>query len=148
VLYKLPDCACLLQRQGGTVKKLTKDHAASDGEEKARIESITTEDGDTGGVYVVDGVSRVNGVLAVARAFGNPDIADFVKPHPDVFYENNIQKGDNIFLYSDGMDLDLLRASIESLPKDNLLDFRHTDLLEQTSQKTQDNVTCMQIRIT
>ncbi|GBG32141.1 Protein phosphatase 1F [Hondaea fermentalgiana] len=99
------DSRALVVRKSGTVKELSREHSPQDEEERMRIE-------DEGGFvkYVVnpfsaagDGTLRVNGVLAMTRAFGNYSMKPFVTAEPDVA-RRKIRKDDAyICLASDGL---------------------------------------------
>ena len=90
------DCRAVLIRNG-TAKQLTIDHKPTDPEEQKRIASYG------GSVVYCMGVARVNGVLAVSRAFGNRSIRHVIRPDPDIFCIN-LMDGDDYFIQaSDGM---------------------------------------------
>lgn len=94
------DCrAILLSRPDGTpaVTQLTTDHKATDERERRRIENAG------GLVLFVKGVARVNGRLAVARAFGDSDLSSLVIPDPEVVTRELQPHDEFIVLASDGL---------------------------------------------
>jgi len=57
--------------------QLTKDHVASDGEERTSVES-------RGGTVVRRGIDRVNGTLAITRSIGDASLAPWLSRRPHV----------------------------------------------------------------
>lgn len=90
------DCrAVVVSRKG--VAALTTDHKATNEQEKQRVE-------EAGGmVLYVHGVPRVNGRLAVSRAFGDSDLKEVVIPMPDVTTHELTADDEFIVLASDGL---------------------------------------------
>lgn len=90
------DCrAIIVSRKGVTA--LTTDHKATNEQEKQRIE-------EAGGIVLyVHGVPRVNGRLAVSRAFGDSELKEVVIPTPDITTHELTADDDFIVLASDGL---------------------------------------------
>ena len=78
--------------KNGSVKEISKDHKPTDPIEKAKVESR--------GGFVKD--KRVDGVLAMSRAFGDKKIAHHISATPDIF-EGSIKKIKYIVQASDGL---------------------------------------------
>ncbi|KAF4319803.1 hypothetical protein BBO99_00008995 [Phytophthora kernoviae] len=100
VVSNTGDCRAIVVAKKGKaeqVTQLTTDHKASNETEKARIE-------ESGGmVLYVKGVARVNGRLAVARAFGDAELSQLVIADPEVT-EHELQPEDEyIVIASDGL---------------------------------------------
>jgi protein phosphatase 1L len=77
--------------------QLSTDHKPSLPEEMRRIASFG------GTVINCMGVPRVNGILAVARAFGNYNIRHVIKADPDIFQREITSDDDFLILASDGL---------------------------------------------
>jgi protein phosphatase 1L len=75
----LGDCRAVLSHRGGDAAALTADHTCASEDERARVERE--------GGYVTrsgSGVWRVQGSLAVSRAFGDAGLKRWVVPEPAV----------------------------------------------------------------
>ncbi|CAH0515937.1 unnamed protein product [Peronospora belbahrii] len=100
VLSNTGDCRAIIvtkRDNAAEVTQLTTDHKASNDQEKQRIE-------DTGGmVLYVRGVARVNGQLAVARAFGDSELSELVIADPEVTVHALRQEDEYIVIASDGL---------------------------------------------
>ena len=82
---------------GGKAVPLSKDHKPSAPEEQRRIASF-------GGVITNNtGIPRVQGVLAVSRAFGNYSIRQYIRADPDIFTRDISTDDDFLVLASDGL---------------------------------------------
>jgi len=81
---------------GGKAIQLSNDHKPSNPEEQRRIASFG------GTVLLCMGVWRVNGILAVSRAFGNYGIRNFIRADPDIFQRELVAEDDFIVMGSDG----------------------------------------------
>ena len=101
VLSNTGDCRAILvamrDQVGVHVTQLTTDHKASNEQEKRRIEA------SGGMVLYVRGVARVNGRLAVARAFGDTELGRLVIADPEVIVHALHQEDEYIVLGSDGL---------------------------------------------
>lgn len=87
--------AILISKEG--VTPLTTDHKATNEAEKKRIE-------EAGGTIVyVKGIARVNGRLAVARAFGDAELQQFVIATPDIIRKTIALTDEYIVMASDGL---------------------------------------------
>jgi len=80
----LGDCRAVALNADGKSVRLTRDHRPDAPEEQRRIEKLG---GEVTTAVTKEGklVSRVNGVLGVARALGDFDLEPFVNPEPEVF---------------------------------------------------------------
>lgn len=100
VLSNTGDCRAIMvakRDKVAQVAQLTTDHKASNDQEKQRIE----ENG--GMVLYVKGVARVNGRLAVARAFGDSELSQLVIADPEVTVHDLHQEDEYIIMASDGL---------------------------------------------
>uniref|UniRef100_K3WKK1 PPM-type phosphatase domain-containing protein n=1 Tax=Globisporangium ultimum (strain ATCC 200006 / CBS 805.95 / DAOM BR144) TaxID=431595 RepID=K3WKK1_GLOUD len=106
------DCrAIIVSRQG--VIALTTDHKAANEVERRRVE-------ESGGmVLYVRGVPRVNGRLAVARAFGDSELKECVISLPDVTTHELTPEDEFIVLASDGL--------WDALPNEQVLSCIHNN---------------------
>ncbi|GMF12562.1 unnamed protein product [Phytophthora lilii] len=100
VLSNTGDCRAIMVAKRDKVPQvtqLTTDHKASNDQEKQRIE----EHG--GMVLYVKGVARVNGRLAVARAFGDAELSQLVIADPEVTVHELHKEDEFIVMASDGL---------------------------------------------
>lgn len=100
VLSNTGDCRAVLvsnKEKNEQATQLTTDHKASNEDEKHRIE----EGG--GMVLYVKGVPRVNGRLAVTRAFGDAELSQLVIADPEVTVHELRPEDEYIVLASDGL---------------------------------------------
>lgn len=89
------DCRCVVGRTDGSATVVTKDHVATDADERARVEARGGHvDGKTG---------RVQGRLMVSRAMGDRAVKQFVPATPDVFTVQLTPECDCVILASDGL---------------------------------------------
>lgn len=81
----------------GIGKRISEDHRPGSQQEKDRIESLG---GTVNSLVNKDGrvISRVNGLLAVSRSFGDFELEEYIKPVPDVFEVNfkDLSEGKNL----------------------------------------------------
>ncbi|GMF19824.1 unnamed protein product [Phytophthora fragariaefolia] len=100
ILCNTGDCRAIMvakRDKVAQVMQLTTDHKASNDQEKQRIE----EHG--GMVLYVKGVARVNGRLAVARAFGDAELSQLVIADPEVTVHELHPEDEYIVMASDGL---------------------------------------------
>lgn len=100
LLSNTGDCRAIMvakRDKVAQVTQLTTDHKASNVQEKQRIE----ENG--GMVLYVKGVARVNGCLAVARAFGDAELSQLVIADPEVTVHELHREDEFIVMASDGL---------------------------------------------
>jgi protein phosphatase 1L len=76
VIANTGDSRAVIGKDGGWMQ-LTLDHKPNVPEERMRIEGL-------GGRVIVWGVPRVQGILAMSRALGDPSLKPFVTPEPRV----------------------------------------------------------------
>eukprot|EP00020_Sapocribrum_chincoteaguense_P011467 CAMPEP_0170732996 /NCGR_PEP_ID=MMETSP0437-20130122/1845_1 /TAXON_ID=0 /ORGANISM="Sexangularia sp." /LENGTH=375 /DNA_ID=CAMNT_0011071261 /DNA_START=147 /DNA_END=1274 /DNA_ORIENTATION=+ len=86
------DSRCVLGNRDGSVRRVTTDHKATDPEEAARCRAK--------GAFVVRG--RIMGMIAISRALGDAELADFLIQEPDVF-SFDITPVDLVVLACDGV---------------------------------------------
>lgn len=80
----------------GRVVTLTRDHKPDRPDERVRIESL-------GGFVTYQGTWRVEGVLAVSRAFGNFYMKEYIIPNPEI-REDTLKPGRHVVVFaSDGL---------------------------------------------
>ncbi|RLN50660.1 hypothetical protein BBJ28_00019893 [Nothophytophthora sp. Chile5] len=100
LLSNTGDCRAVLVAKGGdraVGTQLTTDHKATNADEKERVERAG------GLILYVKGVARVDGRLAVTRAFGDAELRPHVIADPEVT-TLELQRGDEyIVLASDGL---------------------------------------------
>lgn len=90
------DCRLLLVGQSW-VEQVSRDHKPGVKEEEARVIALG------GAVTTSSGIPRVNGILAVSRAFGNRALRGVVRPDPEIF-ERELTADDRfLVLGSDGV---------------------------------------------
>ncbi|KAF1330123.1 Protein phosphatase, partial [Globisporangium splendens] len=121
------DCrAIIVSRQGITA--LTIDHKATNEVERKRVE-------DAGGIVLyVRGVPRVNGRLAVTRAFGDSELKECVIPLPDVTTHELTPEDEFIVLASDGL--------WDALPNEQVLSCIHNNSRLSTQEMAKVLVDC------
>ncbi|XP_060175585.1 probable protein phosphatase 2C 2 [Lycium barbarum] len=90
------DCRVVLSRNGVAVR-LTNDHRLSREDERARVETAG------GFVYCHNGVWRVNGSLAVSRAFGDNYLKEWIISEPDVVKLPLTSDCEFLMMASDGL---------------------------------------------
>ncbi|KAG8075623.1 hypothetical protein GUJ93_ZPchr0006g44232 [Zizania palustris] len=82
--------------KSGKVVPLSEDHKPNRKDERKRIE-------DAGGIIVFDDTWRVDGLLAMSRAFGNRELKHCVKAEPDI-QEKVVEEGlEYLVLATDGI---------------------------------------------
>jgi serine/threonine protein phosphatase PrpC len=83
-IANLGDCRAVALNADGKSVRLTRDHRPDAPEEQRRIEKLG---GEVTTAVTKEGklVSRVNGVLGVARALGDFDLEPFINAEPEVF---------------------------------------------------------------
>jgi len=95
------DCRAVLL-SGGKSIQLSKDQKPTQPEEQKRIASLG------GSVVYCMGVARVNGVLAVSRAFGNRSLRSVIRPDAEISFRDLQRDDDYLVIASDGL-WDVLR---------------------------------------
>jgi len=89
------DSRAVVIRRSGSTHQLSTDHKAIDEKER-----ITRMGGFVKDVY---GMHRVNGILAVSRAFGNATLKPFVMAEPEVHYRKISSHDHYLCLATDGL---------------------------------------------
>jgi serine/threonine protein phosphatase PrpC len=96
VVANVGDSRAIMVSNGKSIA-LTKDHKPSAPEEQRRIASF-------GGVITNNtGIPRVQGVLAVSRAYGNCGIRNYIRADPDIITRDLGPDDDFIVIASDGL---------------------------------------------
>jgi protein phosphatase 1L len=132
---------------GGKAIALTKDHKPSSPEEQRRISSF-------GGVITYNtGIPRVQGVLAVSRAFGNFGIHQYIRADPDLVSREITAEDSFVVLASDGL-WDVYRNAevaeiCSAMSNQGCKLQRIVDHLVQNAimKGSMDNVTCVIVRL-
>jgi serine/threonine protein phosphatase PrpC len=91
-LANVGDSRAIICYKNNKIKQISKDHKPNSPKERKRIEKS--------GGHIKD--NRVNGILAMSRAFGDKNISNYVKPVPDI-YEGLIDNTKYILQASDGL---------------------------------------------
>ncbi|CDF39494.1 unnamed protein product [Chondrus crispus] len=145
------DSRAVLSNLDGTVQRLFEDHKPGRRDEMERIESA-------GGLVVeVSGTFRVNGVLAVSRAIGDPELKQFIIPRPDIFRFSLSGHEEFLVLASDGLwdnisdeeCMEYVRKIISSEPADDSLEEEAAKLLVQTAwdRGTNDDISVIVVNL-
>lgn len=145
------DSRAVLSNLDGTVQRLFEDHKPGRRDEMERIESA-------GGLVVeVSGTFRVNGVLAVSRAIGDPELKQFIIPRPDIFKFSLSGHEEFLVLASDGLwdnisdeeCMEYVRKIIYSEPADDSLEEEAAKLLVQTAwdRGTNDDISVIVVNL-
>lgn len=95
------DCRMIVWKEE-SAHRITKDHKPNDEVERARIEGLG---GEVTSTELPNGTVtyRVNGILAVARAFGDFQLEPFITAAPDVFHTNISGDEEYIVIACDGL---------------------------------------------
>lgn len=138
---------------GGKVQQLSTDHKPASPEELRRIIAL-------GGTVVNSkGVPRVNGILAVSRAFGNFAIRHVIRAEPDIFIRDLTEDDNYLILASDGLwdvlrNVDVcqlcytIRSGSPTLSASSCAQRMAESLVRLALDRgSQDNVTCMVLGI-
>lgn len=144
----LGDSRALLVRDG-KVLHATKDHKPGDAKEKARIEKV--------GGYVATawggGPPRVDGYLAVSRAFGDRGLKRFftknrysgfksrVSPEPEIAVYNSPRGGDTLILATDGLWDGMINEQVAEIAGDDCNKIMKEGM--KSAGYTGDNITVM-----
>ena len=139
------DCRAVLV-SAGKAMQLSKDQKPTHPEEQKRIASLG------GSVVYCMGVARVNGVLAVSRAFGNRTLRSVIRPDAEISIRDLQKDDDYLVIASDGL-WDILRNKDVSdiCYAQGAQGAQHlADELVQTAiaRGSMDNVTCVVVRLT
>lgn len=140
------DCRAILLSKGKCTQ-LSNDHKLHNLKEQNRIIALG------GNITIRKGIARVNGILAVTRAFGDFDLKDIIKPDPELTNYDLNDSDDFIVIASDGL--------WDVLSNQDVCDIiylqRHVHLNCQVlaehlvnkalERHTQDNVSCMVLSI-
>lgn len=139
------DCRAVLL-SGGKPIQISKDQKPTDVNEQKRIASFG------GSVVYCMGVARVNGVLAVSRAFGNRSLRSVIRPDAEVTTRDLQKDDDYLVIASDGLwDIlrnkdvcDLCYAQGRQGPQ-----YLAEELVNQAiARGSMDNVTCIVVSLT
>ena len=140
------DCRALLLSAGKTIQ-MSIDQKPTNPEEQRRIASL-------GGVITNNlGVTRVNGVLAVSRAFGNRKLRKVIRPDVEMMQRELTREDDFLVMASDGL-WDVLRnKDVCDMCYGLAATHRPQQIAEELVQAalgrgSMDNVTCIVVRLT
>jgi serine/threonine protein phosphatase PrpC len=138
------DCRALLISNGKAIP-LSNDQKPTMPEEQKRIAQLG------GTVLNCMGVARVNGVLAVSRAFGNRMLRSVIRPDAEIITRDLSREDEYLVMASDGM-WDVLRNKDVSDLVSSLSNFNPTHIAEELvhlalSRGSMDNVTCVVVRV-
>jgi serine/threonine protein phosphatase PrpC len=138
------DCRTLLLSGGRSIQMSTDQKPTSPDEQKRII-------GLGGAVLYCMGVARVNGVLAVSRAFGNRTLRTVIRPDAEMMQRELTKDDDYIVIASDGM-WDVLRnkdvAEICYALQGQPPQFIAEELVQTALLRgSMDNVTCLVVNI-
>lgn len=95
------DCRCIILSNGKPIQ-MSVDQKPTMPEEQRRIAALG------GTVVLCMGTARVNGVLAVSRAFGNRTLKSVIRPDPELSMREFTKDDDYLIMASDGL-WDVLR---------------------------------------
>jgi len=95
MVANLGDSRAVLSRNGKAYQ-LSHDHKPDDEAERTRIEAL-------GGYVLMSGVPRVQGVLAVARAFGDISLKPYVSALPEISQVDLTPEDEFVIVASDGL---------------------------------------------
>lgn len=139
------DCRAVLL-SGGKAVQLSKDQKPTLPEEQKRLAAL----GAT--VIYCMGIARVNGVLAVSRAFGNRSLRSVIRPDAEIHMRDLTKEDDFLVIGSDGL-FDVLRNK-------DVCDICYASAIQGSqalaeelvntalARGSMDNVTCIVVRIT
>ena len=140
------DCRALLLSAGKTIQ-MSIDQKPTNPDEQRRIASL-------GGVITNNlGVTRVNGVLAVSRAFGNRKLRKVIRPDVEMMQRELTRDDDFLVMASDGL-WDVLRnKDVCDMCYGLAATHRPQQIAEELVQSalgrgSMDNVTCIVVRLT
>ena len=144
------DCRALLLSNGKSIQ-MSIDQKPTNPEEMKRIASL-------GGIITNNlGVARVNGVLAISRAFGNRKLRKVIRPDIEMMQRELTKDDDYLIMASDGL-WDVLRNrdvcdTCYSIASSSLsLSHQVQQMAEQLvnsalSKGSMDNVTCIVVKL-
>uniref|UniRef100_A0A0D9WQU1 protein-serine/threonine phosphatase n=1 Tax=Leersia perrieri TaxID=77586 RepID=A0A0D9WQU1_9ORYZ len=124
--------------EAGKAVPLSEDHKPNRKDEQKRIE-------DAGGIIVLDDTWRVNGLLAMSRAFGNCALKQYVKAEPDIQEKTIDESLEYLILATDGL-WDVMRNEdvISQLKAQDGPEAAAMKLTEVAhSRLSLDNITCL-----
>lgn len=138
------DCRAVLVSNGKAIQ-LSNDQKPTMPEEQKRIAQLG------GTILNCMGVARVNGVLAVSRAFGNRMLRSVIRPDAEIIIRELTREDEYLVMASDGM-WDVLRNKDVSDVISSLCTLNPTHIAEELvhlalNRGSMDNVTCIVIRL-
>ena len=142
------DCRALLLSNGKSIQ-MSIDQKPTNPEEMKRIASL-------GGIITNNlGVARVNGVLAVSRAFGNRKLRKVIRPDIEMMQRELTKDDDFLIMASDGL-WDVLRNrdvcdicySLASSSTNQVQQIADQLVSSALSKGSMDNVTCIVVKLT
>ncbi|KAK4489996.1 hypothetical protein RD792_000650 [Penstemon davidsonii] len=136
------DCKVVLSRKGKAIT-LTNDHRLDREDERARIEN------SGGFLHCSNGVWRVNGSLAVSRAFGDLHLKDWIISEPEIVKISLTSDCEFLIVASDGLwdkVSDQEAVDVASYEK-NLLESCRKLIDMSTNRGNRDDITVMMINL-
>uniref|UniRef100_A0A0D3GHC5 protein-serine/threonine phosphatase n=1 Tax=Oryza barthii TaxID=65489 RepID=A0A0D3GHC5_9ORYZ len=129
--------------KAGKAVPLSEDHKPNRKDEQKRIE-------DAGGIVVFDDTWRVNGLLAMSRAFGNRALKHYVKAEPDIQEKVVDESLEYLILATDGL-WDVMRnedavSLLKAQDGPKAAAMKLTEVAH--SRLTLDNITCIVLQAT
>jgi len=144
LIANVGDCRAILLSEGRPIQ-LSKDQKPTNFEEQRRIIKLG------GTIMNCMGVVRVNGVLAVSRAFGNRGLRDVIRPDAEIT-QRSIGSGDDfLVMASDGL-WDVLTNAVVSATCYKLADQSSQTIADELvntaiNRGSMDNVTCIVVKL-
>jgi protein phosphatase 1L len=146
LIANVGDCRALVLSAGRPIQ-MSNDQKPTSIEEQKRINSLG------GTVEYCMGVARVNGILAVSRAFGNRTLRQVIRPDPEMTQRELTKDDDFLIMASDGL-WDVLRNkdvcdTCYALNNNNHGPQQIAEELVNTAiaRGSMDNVTCIVVRL-
>jgi serine/threonine protein phosphatase PrpC len=146
MIANVGDCRAVLIT-GGKPIQLSKDQKPTNVEEQRRIAKL-------GGTIVnCMGVSRVNGVLAVARAFGNKNLRHVIRPDAEITQRIMSMTDEYLIIASDGLWDVLSNKDVSDFCSSSAASALKTSMIAEElvnmalARGSMDNTTCICVRV-
>ena len=146
LIANVGDCRAVVLSAGRPIQ-MSNDQKPTSIEEQKRINSLG------GTVEYCMGVARVNGILAVSRAFGNRTLRQVIRPDPEMTQRELTKDDDYLIMASDGL-WDVLRNkdvcdTCYAMNNNNNGPQQIAEELVNTAiaRGSMDNVTCIVVRL-
>lgn len=144
LIANVGDCRALVLSAGRPIQ-MSNDQKPTSLEEQKRISSLG------GTIEYCMGVARVNGILAVSRAFGNRTLRQVIRPDPEMTQRELTKDDDFLVMASDGL-WDVLRNKDVCDICYSMINNGNQQIAEELvntaiSRGSMDNVTCIVVRL-